>query len=111
MSLQAAWVELQKGKAFETVVKEVSEDAISRPKGGSLGCVSMYAFGKHFANAVTALKPGEYSRPFESPWGFHVVRREAMKDDDVWNLLRNEWMDEKHAQILNTIRMNAKIER
>jgi hypothetical protein len=108
---QAAWDRLQKGEAFDAVVKDVSEDAISRSSGGSLGCMGTYDFGRDFAEAVTPLKPGEVSKPFESAWGFHIVRREALTDDDVWDLLRSEWADTKHAEILNSVRMNAEVKR
>lgn len=108
---QAAWEDIRKGKDFETVAKASSEDAVSAPKGGSLGCVSAYAFGQDFARAVAALKPGEISKPFESPWGYHVIRREAMTDDDVAELLKSEYQDSKRADVLNTLKANARVTR
>jgi parvulin-like peptidyl-prolyl isomerase len=67
-------------------------------------------FGQEFKHAVMELRPGEYSKPVESPWGYHVIRREAMSDNDIAGLLKNEFLDAKHAEVLNAIRANAKIE-
>ncbi len=108
---QAAWEEINKGKKLEDEAKAVSEDAVSAPKGGLLGCVSAMAFGRDFALAVAKLKPGEISKPFESPWGYHVVRRDAMTDDDIAEILKSEYQDVKRADVMNTIKANAKVQR
>jgi hypothetical protein len=106
---QAAWERLKKGTTFDMLAKEVSEDAVSRPNGGELGCVPPDVFGQTFADAVTALKPGECSKPVESPWGFHIIKREAMNDNDVLGLLKGEFLDTKHAEAMNEIHFGAKI--
>ena len=108
---QAAWDDVRKGKAFEDVAKASSEDAVSAPKGGSLGCVSSNAFGQDFARVVAKLKPGEISKPFESPWGYHVVRRDTVTDDDVMDLLKSEYEDGKRADVLNSVKAEAKVVR
>jgi len=108
---QASWKRLEAGTAFEALAKEVSEDAVSRPQGGELGCIMADTFGQEFARAATGLKNGEYSKPVESPWGYHIIRREAIGDDDLSNLLKSEFLDTKHAEVLNTIHANAKIEK
>jgi parvulin-like peptidyl-prolyl isomerase len=107
---QAAWKRIQNGEKFEAVAKEVSEDAVSRPKGGELGCIPPDSFGKEFDAAFATLKTGEYSKPVESPWGFHIIRREAFTDEDVAGLLKDEFLDTKHADVLNEIHANAKVE-
>lgn len=107
---QAAWKRLQEGAKFEAVAKDVSDDAVSRPQGGELGCIMADAFGKDFADAFARLKNGEYSKPVESPWGFHIIRRETFTDEDVANLLKSEFLDTKHAEVLNEIHANAKVE-
>lgn len=108
---QAAWKDLQDGKSFDDAVRAVSEDAISRKKGGSLGCISQTAYGREFSEVVAGLKPGEYSKPVESPWGFHIVRRDAMQDNDVLDLVKSEWLDVRQSDLLNSIRMNANVVR
>jgi peptidyl-prolyl cis-trans isomerase SurA len=67
---------LEKGTSFEEVVKEFSEDQASRLKGGALGVVSINKFEKSFEETIFRLeKDGEYSQPFRSKVGWHIVKR------------------------------------
>jgi hypothetical protein len=63
------------GKPFAELAKEFSDDKGSAEKGGSLGRFPARRMVKQFAEAVTALKPGEISGVVESPFGFHVILR------------------------------------
>jgi hypothetical protein len=107
----AAWQRLQKGEDFAKLAGELSEDAISRAKGGSLGCVPKSAFGSGVEAAVQQLKPGAYSRPVESPWGVHIIRREAMGDAEVLEVLGAEYRDKKLQELCASILAQAKVER
>jgi hypothetical protein len=106
------WRELQKGADFVTLARKESEDTVNRSKGGDLGCVPKDVFGKDVEITVLALKPGEYSRPVESPWGYHIILRHSITDQDVLDVLLEEYKDKKKIQELyETIRKNAKIEK
>jgi hypothetical protein len=63
------------GKDFAALAKEFSDDKGSAAKGGSLGRFPTRRMVKQFADAVSALKPGEISGVVESPFGFHVILR------------------------------------
>jgi parvulin-like peptidyl-prolyl isomerase len=63
------------GKDFAALAKTHSDDKGSAGKGGDLGRFPARRMVKQFADAVTALKPGEISGVVESPFGFHVIRR------------------------------------
>ena len=106
-----AWQRLQKGEDFAKVARERSEDSISRPKGGSLGYVQKGIFGNDVEKAFEALKPDEYSQPIESPWGFHIVRRGLLTEQDVLDILRGEYESTKTQEIDDSIRKSARIER
>ncbi len=80
---QAAMARLRKGERFQDVAREVSEDNVSRVNGGDLGCIPLDAFGKEFAAAAAALKPGDYSEPIATPWGCHIILRESMDAADA----------------------------
>jgi len=108
---EAAWRRLKAGESFEAVACEVSADAISKPKGGRLGCIPRDALGKQFAEELEALKPGEYGRPIESPWGFHIVRREALTDADLLEVLREDIGNRWWAEEEQRLQSQAKIER
>jgi hypothetical protein len=63
------------GKDFAALASQYSDDKGSAAKGGDLGRFPAKRMVKQFADAVTALKPGEISGVVESPFGFHVIRR------------------------------------
>lgn len=108
---EAAWGRLQKGDAFETVAGAVSEDSLSKLKGGALGCIPRDAFGKQFATAIEALKPGQYGKPVESPWGWHIVRRESLTDAEVLDLLKNDYINRWWEEERQHVQEQAKVER
>jgi hypothetical protein len=107
---EAALARLRKGERFQDVARDVSEDNVSREKGGDLGCVPIDAFGKEFAVVVSALKPGDYSEPVATPWGYHIVLRESMADADVLDVLQKEYLDSKTQEAEQVAQKDAKVE-
>jgi peptidyl-prolyl cis-trans isomerase SurA len=67
---------LQQKKPFDQLAKEFSEDNYSKNIGGSLGWVTaLLPNGFYeFENQIYNLKVGEYSKPFRSQFGYHIVR-------------------------------------
>ncbi len=107
---EAAMARLRKGERFQDVAREVSEDNVSRVNGGDLGCVPIDAFGKEFADAVSVLKPGDYSQPIATPWGYHIVLREAMAGADVLDVLQKEYVDARMQEAQQLAQKDAKVE-
>ncbi len=107
---EAAMARLRKGERFQDVAREVSEDNVSRVNGGDLGCVPIDAFGKEFADAVSVLKPGDYSEPIATPWGYHIVLREAMAGPDVLDVLQKEYVDARTQEAQQIAQKDAKVE-
>ena len=64
---------LKAGTKFEELVKQ-SKDTSSVAKGGSLGWASLGSFVPEFAEAAGKLKPGEYSLPVKTQFGYHVIQ-------------------------------------
>ncbi|RBP48520.1 peptidylprolyl isomerase [Arenicella xantha] len=62
------------GEAFDVVAKEVSEDAISASKGGDLGWLNEGAVSPGFSEKVFRMQAGELSEPFQTDFGFHVIK-------------------------------------
>jgi hypothetical protein len=61
---------------FDQLARTYSEDALSREDGGMLGGVRASQLApKDFLDALAALKVGEVSRPFATPYGFHILKR------------------------------------
>ena len=109
---QAAWQRLQKGEDFAKLAKELSKDKTSAPNGGYIGCISRERspFGLTATAALAALKPGAYSQPLSSPWGYHILKREALTDDDILSILKESFMADKEDEVYVKVNKSAKIE-
>jgi peptidyl-prolyl cis-trans isomerase SurA len=64
---------LNNGKDFAEQARQYSEDA-SAANGGDLGWVNPGDTVPQFEKAMNALKPGEISRPVQSPFGWHIIQ-------------------------------------
>lgn len=60
---------------FARLARQYSDDVVSRERGGSLGGVRASQLPQEMLDALTTLKPGQVSRAFRTPFGFHVVKR------------------------------------
>ncbi len=69
---------LKKGAKFAELAKKYSDDPGSKLQGGNLGFFSRDQMIKPFSDAVFSMKPGQI-RIVESPFGYHVVRLDALK--------------------------------
>jgi peptidyl-prolyl cis-trans isomerase SurA len=68
-----AHTRLQKGDDFAEVAREMSEDS-SAKSGGDLGTFKKGEMLDEFDDQVAKLKPGQYSAPFRTDVGVHIVR-------------------------------------
>ncbi|OAM29387.1 peptidylprolyl isomerase [Eikenella longinqua] len=62
------------GADFGQLARQYSQDAGSAGNGGELGWLSVGETVPEFERAMSALKPGEISRPVRSQFGWHVIR-------------------------------------
>src|SRR5581483_9987531 len=71
---------LEKGAKFEDIAKQESMDS-SKDNGGDLGWFTPDRMVKGFADAVTSLKPGEYThKPVQTQYGWHVIQLVDTRD-------------------------------
>ncbi len=90
---------LKKGEDFAAVAKEMSDDAVSREKGGDLGFFRRGVMVPKFEEVAFALKPGEMTKePVRTPFGFHVIKVLDRKAERVKPL------DEVRAQITESLK-------
>jgi peptidyl-prolyl cis-trans isomerase SurA len=69
------YLELQKGTPFEALVAQYSEDRTSKFSGGVLPAFGPSAYDAIFEKEAFALKnPGDYSKPFETSFGWHILK-------------------------------------
>jgi hypothetical protein len=60
---------------FSALVKEYSEDSGTLDRQGNLGKFNREKMVKPFSDAAFVLKVGEVSAVVETPFGFHVIKR------------------------------------
>ena len=64
------------GEDFSALAKDNSDDRGSAAAGGSLGTFERHQMVPEFSEAAFALEIGEVSKVVESPFGFHVIKRD-----------------------------------
>jgi len=65
---------LKAGEDFATLATKFSEDEMSAPKGGVLGYITSLQTAYDFENALYSVGIGEYSKPFRTASGYHIVK-------------------------------------
>lgn len=82
------------GESFEELAKKYSEDQTSKSKGGELpefGTGSRQRMVPEFEDAAFALKnDGDFSEPFQTAYGWHIVKRNNIKALETFNELKKE---------------------
>lgn len=112
---------LKKGEDFAAVAKEMSDDAVSREKGGDLGLFRRGVMVPKFEEAAFALKPGETTKePVRTPFGFHIIqvlerKAERVKPleevrDQIVESLKNRNLFKARRELVERLRKEAKIE-
>jgi peptidyl-prolyl cis-trans isomerase C len=108
---------LKHGEKFEDVAKHESMDP-SKDNGGDLGWFTPDKMVKPFADAVLALKPGEYTqKPVQTQYGWHVIELVEMRDlqpppyDNVKQRLEQVVQTKKLKAYEEGLVKNAKVEK
>src|SRR6185295_5350494 len=69
--------ELEKGTDFAALARRETMDEGSKSSGGDLGWFTPDRMVKPFADAVVAVKPGQYTRtPVKTQYGWHIIKLE-----------------------------------
>jgi peptidyl-prolyl cis-trans isomerase C len=104
------------GADFATLAREHSKDPGSKDQGGELGFFSRGQMVPQFEEAAFKLKAGEVGEPFETQFGWHIVKvderrqRTAPAFEDVKDRVRASMMHQKAQQIASELRGKAQIE-
>ncbi|MBN2614603.1 MAG: peptidylprolyl isomerase [Bacteroidales bacterium] len=65
---------IESGLSFEQAARQFSEDKGSSFVGGKLPAFSSNRIVPEFVQAVDTLKTGEISKPFQTIYGFHIIK-------------------------------------
>ena len=80
--------ELKNGANFAALAKKYSEDSSSKGDGGDLGWQPPGSFVPSFEKQLNSLKPGQISKPFQTRFGWHIVKLLGRRTQDVTEQVR-----------------------
>ncbi|MGY0216027.1 SurA N-terminal domain-containing protein [Endozoicomonadaceae bacterium StTr2] len=91
-----AYAKLQAGDDFAAVAMEFSDDTASSTEGGNIGAVEEGFFGAAFDEALSALKPGEFSQPVKTEFGYQIIRLNGYESQNIpaYDDVRDELVQE-----------------
>jgi len=81
-------LQLEQGADFAELARQHSEDVGSASSGGLLGWIAPGELPGEFEDMMAGLEPGQYSRPFATPFGWHIVKVLERRDHDSTEDLR-----------------------
>lgn len=90
LTINEAYTKLQSGMEFKDAARFYSDDDKTKGKGGYIGFFGINKYDINFENAVFELEDGQYSEPFESPSGWHIVKRISKKGVQDYNLVKGK---------------------
>lgn len=96
-----AYDEAAAGGDFEKLAEKYSDDTETKTKGGDLGLFQAEQMVPEFSKPVFNMKKGELSKPFRTPFGFHIV-----KIDDLIPSRQMEFIDVKDDVITRVDNQN-----
>ncbi|MBC6613070.1 peptidylprolyl isomerase [Hymenobacter sp. BT507] len=111
---------LQRGENWDKLVAQFSEDAGSAPNGGEIPAFGAGRMIPSFEEAAFKLqKPGDLSRPVQTPYGWHVIKLiekmpvpsfEAMQPTLKSKVAKDSRSELNHAAFLKRVKAENKFE-
>jgi peptidyl-prolyl cis-trans isomerase SurA len=90
-SIDSLYTLIQKGADFTELAKKYSEDQRSAEKGGEMPWFTRNKMIPEFANPSFALtKDGEISKPIDSGFGYHIIKRLGLKPVPSYEEVKTE---------------------
>ncbi|MFO7569172.1 MAG: peptidylprolyl isomerase [Smithellaceae bacterium] len=112
--------ELVAGADFSKLAAKYSDDTETKATGGDLGLFQAEQMVPEFSGPVFGMKKGELSKPFKTPFGFHIVRvtdllpakQMALQDvrDDVAMRLDNQNREAFVSSEMERLKAKYKVE-
>ena len=112
---KAIIAKLEKGEKFSELAKQ-SKDPGSKDNGGELGWSAPTTYVKPFADAMTKLKKGEYTKtPVKTDFGYHVIQLDDTRPltpptyEQVKPQLQQRAGQQQVEQLVKKLREGAKV--
>jgi peptidyl-prolyl cis-trans isomerase C len=113
---QAAIARINKGEDFAVVVSEMSDDPVTKSRGGDYDWRLRGEMGKEYADVAFKLKKGEVSAPFKTAVGWHILKLEDMRTrkpveyEKIRDRIAAVVANAAQLQLVDKVRSEAKIE-
>lgn len=89
--IDTMYAALKRGANFEELAAKNSNDSRTADKGGYVGFVTINRFEQAFEDAAYSVaKDGEYSKPFETSVGWHIIKRISKKEIQPYDQMRGQ---------------------
>ena len=118
--LEDAVVQLKSGADFGELAKLLSDDPGSANEGGEMGWSSPGVFVPEFEQVANSTKIGEFSEPFKSRFGWHVIQvtdrriydnTDELKENSCVQRVRNGKLEEETELWMRRIRDEAFVDK
>ncbi len=110
--LEKIYSELKGGKAFEDLATRYTEDQNSQSKAGYLGFFGIGRYEVGFEDAAFALaKDGDYTQPYQSSLGWHIIRRISKKDIEPYDVIKSRLKARIQRDVRYELAREAMVER
>ena len=112
----AAMDRINKGEDFTAVVADMSDDPVTKARGGDYDWRQRGEMGKEYADVATKLKKGEVSQPFKTAVGWHILKLEDTRPrkpadyDKIRDRLAAMVASAAQIELVDKVRAEAKIE-
>nr|WP_293840980.1 peptidylprolyl isomerase [uncultured Arsenicibacter sp.] len=92
---------LRAGESFEGLAQQYSQDVGSREHGGDLGWAKPRVYVPPVDKVLAKLKPGQYSKPFKTVFGYHIFQLVDRRENESWSkhIVLSLKRDTKTAQL------------
>lgn len=89
--IDTLYASLKRGGNFEEIAARSSNDSRTADKGGYVGFVTINRFEQAFEDAAYSVaKDGEYSLPFQTSVGWHIIKRISKKEIQPYDQMRGQ---------------------
>ena len=119
LAIRQVYDRLKKGEDLGAIAKKMSDDTGSKQAGGDLGWQPAGVFAPEFEDALKNLKPGEYSTPFRTQFGWHIAKVIERRSRDATDetrkararqAIQNRKSGEEYEMWLRRLRSEAYVE-
>lgn len=104
--IDSIYQEIKNGVDFAELAKKHTEDTSSKAEGGDVGWSTPGKFVPEFEREMVQTPVGEVSKPFRSQFGWHILKVDDSRTDDMYETVKRNQV----VGILRQRRFNDELE-